>query len=390
MKKPNIKEYLKTYIKTRRQKIYLPPYGMGDAILFTVAAEQLAKQHGSPILVAHKDANAIYKNNPFIKPLNGFYHDMNINKKIYNDIIKKKIELIYSTYLDFHINSKKQSKGDAPPSRYIYTLPQHQHLITTMCKNTGITGEIKIEPKIYLSEEEEKFGRFFSDNKIQIAVMNTQNNNNNDRAWNKWQELINRLKHKYYFVQLGANNNTTDIPLDGALDKRVLTIRQQASILYNSDLFVGQLGGLAHMARAVNTRSVIAYSTSEPATLGSYSCNENVFPDKACHECAGPDTSFWFHPCHHDFICVRTINIDKMIEAIEKQLAKSDAPLEVETVKIKNSKKESFDDYIKRNYEFFYQRNLLESIKKYVVNFYLSQPAVHIPYRFIKKILTIR
>ena len=49
-------------------------------------------------------------------------------------------------------------------------------------------------------------------------------------------------------------------PLKGALDLRGKTgLREAAAILSNSLVFIGQVGFLMHLARAVDCRSVIVY-----------------------------------------------------------------------------------------------------------------------------------
>lgn len=73
--------------------------------------------------------------------------------------------------------------------------------------------------------------------------------------------------------------NAKDPLLDGVLDKRGCpSLREAASILYNSDLFVGGISGLMHLARFVGCPSVIVYSHAEPETLVHYLCNIDIHP----------------------------------------------------------------------------------------------------------------
>lgn len=149
--------------------------------------------------------------------------------------------------------------------------------------------------------------------KNQIAIMS--NGLLEYKTWpiKKIQKLINKLKGKYHFVQIGQD---TDEPLKNVLDMRgKLDFRQIAALLYNSDCFVCGIGGLMHLARTVKCPCVIAASLSQPAYLDSYPGNRYIYPQKACDLC-GKNLHHLRLPCKDNYSCVRNIRLKDMICAV--------------------------------------------------------------------------
>lgn len=336
-KKPSCKLLIKLFFYKLMgyKKLYIPVSGIGDGILFTPVAKAIAKKEKHKVLVAHKN-NELLKNNPYIQTLHGI-HDGKLTDEIVNKIKKLNIDIIYPTYWHFSTKNEK-----------IYLAYPKQHIITEIASKTGYTGEVEIKPEIYLTEKEKQFGRF-SNEKKQIVIMSTALDKH--KQWDKWQELANLLKDQYYLIQLGGPN---DIKLENTNDFRgKYTLRECASILYNSDLFVGQIGGLMHMARAVNCPSVIAYSSAEPDYLVKYNCNENIYPTSKCNICTEDGVSPYSIKCKNDYICTKSISIEEMQNAIERKL-KQKSTLTYEIENVQKSKNIHLDEYYKR-----YSNNLV-------------------------------
>lgn len=156
------------------------------------------------------------------------------------------------------------------------------------------------------------------------------------KQWEYFQEVVEILKADYTFVQIGAKS---DKRLDGVAFQKAgeLTLRQTASVLYNSDLFVGQIGGLMHLARAVDCPAVIAFSSAEPDYFSSYSGNKNV---KSDFECKLPRQKGIFESCNHcpnALRCTRDIPLDKMLAAIRASLVQENKEMTFETVPVKSN-----------------------------------------------------
>ena len=80
------------------------------------------------------------------------------------------------------------------------------------------------------------------------------------------------------------------------------TLRESAAILSRSLAFVGQVGFLMHLARAVECRAVILYGGREHPSQSGYSCNENLYSEVGCSPC-------WrLNSCPYDKECMRRIS----------------------------------------------------------------------------------
>ena len=78
-------------------------------------------------------------------------------------------------------------------------------------------------------------------------------------------------QEKSSFIQIGS---TADPPLQRVRDLRGATgIREAAAILYHARLYVGTVGFLMHLARAVECPSVIVFGGREAPWQSGYVCN---------------------------------------------------------------------------------------------------------------------
>jgi len=248
--------------------------GIGDHLLMTTVAHEL-KERGVKRIFISSNYNELYYNNNSIKASNKNF------SKIFSN---KVLNLNYS----LHIRSERR---DIPPKN---------HIIEDMCAKADIKGEIKLTPYIYLDITEKKFGSFF---KNQIAIQSSGMAAQNAMITKEWffdyyQKVIYLLKEEFSFVQIGSK---TDPLLENVLDMRgKTTIRETASILYNSELFVGQVSLLMHLAKAVNCRSIIIYGGRELPFQSGYICNSNLSSIVDCSPC-------WKYECDQDRKCLRKI-----------------------------------------------------------------------------------
>ena len=105
------------------------------------------------------------------------------------------------------------------------------------------------------------------------------------------------------------------------------TLRQTAAILANSVVFVGLVGFLMHLARAVDCRSVIVYGGRELPSITGYACNQNLVRQPPCAPCG------LYNDCEYHRDCMEQIEVGDVVLAIEHQ-AQQHGPLPVETVPI--------------------------------------------------------
>jgi hypothetical protein len=225
-------------------------------------------------------------------------------------------KVVYPWYTSYH---PAYDRDDPMPE---------QHLISVMCQKAGITGTITLRPYLALSEREAEAGRRAG---RQVAIQSSgldakHGMRNKNWSLEKYQGVVTALKDRYDFVQVGSAN---DPPLDGALDLRgQTTLRETAAVLAGSLAFVGQVGFLMHLARAVDCRSVIVYGGRETPAQSGYPCNENLYSPVHCSPC-------WrLNSCPYDRMCLQMIDVPEVVAALDVQVGRYGTPLECDTATI--------------------------------------------------------
>jgi hypothetical protein len=226
------------------------------------------------------------------------------------------VQVVYPWYTSYHPAFDR----DDP-------MPQ-QHLISIMCQKAGITGDVTLRPYLTLTPDEARRGRLV---RRQVAIQSAGLDalhamRNKNWVPERYQQVVSALRDRYDFVQVGSSN---DPPLEGALDLRGrTTIRETAAILGASQLFVGQVGFLMHLARAVDCRSVIVYGGRETPAQSGYPCNVNLYSPVACSPCWRLNT------CPFERICLQMIEVDDVVQSIEAQAGAYGSPLacDVDTI----------------------------------------------------------
>jgi ADP-heptose:LPS heptosyltransferase len=202
--------------------------------------------------------------------------------------------------------------GDPPPPA---------HIIAVMCHLAGITGQVALRPYLNLQPEELSFGKY---GERQIAIQSSglgaaMSMHNKEWFPERFQAVVDGLKNEFQFVQLGGE---VDPPLRDVIDLRGKTTgRQSAAVLGHSVMFVGLVGFLMHLARAVNRRSVIVYGGRERPQQSGYSCNENLATAPACSPC-------WrWNRCEYERKCMSEIEPAAVIAAVRRQAVRVAEPI---------------------------------------------------------------
>ena len=149
---------------------------------------------------------------------------------------------------------------------------------------------------------------------------------NKDWFPERMQHVVALLESKFDFVQIGSRQ---DPPLAGARDMRGCnSVPETAQLLSQSRLFVGQVGFLMHLARAVNCRSVIIYGGREIPALTGYGANINLTTQIPCSPC-------WLrNRCDFDLECMRRITAEDVAAAIQRASDSYGQPLIEDTTTI--------------------------------------------------------
>ena len=208
-----------------------------------------------------------------------------------------------------------------------------RHIIALMCQACGISGPVTLRPYMHLSSEELEIGRIGS---RQIALHSSGQSAYSAMKNKEWlpgrmQEVVNALRGEYKMVQLGSPE---DPKLDGCVDLRGrTTARESAAVIANSTLFLGQVGFLMHLARAVDRPAVIIYGGREKPWQSGYSCNTNLATTLACSPC-------WrWNACDNvvERQCMRLIGVDEVVSAVRERASRAFEPLVADTEFIPDS-----------------------------------------------------
>jgi hypothetical protein len=279
--------------------------GIGDSILLTAVARELRRRDVHPIWVMSQFPTLFERNGDVerIVPWTSAYEGW---------ISRVGWRVVHPEYCVYDPDNDRTSEPAG-------------HIISVMCQEIGITGTVSRRPYLTLSDDERERGQRVP---RQVAIQSSGLSARfamRTKEWfaERYQEVVTRLRGEVDFVHVGA---ASDPPLEGALDLRGRTsVRETAAILSRSLCFVGQVGFLMHLARAVDCRGVIVYGGREQPRQSGYSCNENLYSAVACSPC------WLLNGCPYDMTCMRRIGADEVVDAVERQIARLGLPLEVDT-----------------------------------------------------------
>jgi ADP-heptose:LPS heptosyltransferase len=280
--------------------------GIGDVLLCSAVFHELRRRGHSPVRMMSQH-NDLFLHNPDVaERLAVEPRLIELGKRLGRRLIAPEYALPYIPEEDRH---------PAPP----------YPIIARMCETVGITGEVSIRPYMYLTDDEKSAGRVA---RRQVAVISSGMSAHHQIANKQWyperfQAVVDSLADRFDFVQLG---HPSDPPLAGALDLRgKTTLRESAAILSQSLAFLGQIGLLMHVARAVDCRSVIVYGGREHPDQSGYISNENLYTPLPCAPC-------WkLNACDYDHECMRRIQPSDVTAALERTAARYGTALETDT-----------------------------------------------------------
>ena len=202
--------------------------------------------------------------------------------------------------------------------------PPKNHIIVEILQKAKINGEVTLRPYWYQEIDHSvnnQLGEY-------ICVQSTNNFSSTEvknKRWSeyKMQEVVDELSKRYCIVQIGMPEETK---LKNTIDKRASSTSQSASLLANCNFFLGQEGFPMHLARAVETRSVIIYGGRLKAWQSGYPCNENIETNPDCSPC------WQNNHCDYDRKCLKEISVNDVLEAIERVEKRLPEKLETEVV----------------------------------------------------------
>lgn len=278
----------------------------GDLMCSTVFRE--LKKRGTRGLALATPHGALFERNPDV-----------------DKIVPRPISRVGWRQLGLPLRALDESKydplcdSDAPPT---------EHALIDMCRRAGIGGPVELRPYLFLTSEEFATGRIVENQVVIQASALADSQPMRNREWypQRFQEVCNELRSDLNVIQLGAAD---DPRLEGAVDLRgTTTVRQSAAILANSLVFIGLVGFLMHLARAVDCRSVIIFGGREKPSQTGYVANRNLYSQLRCAPC-------WLrNPCDFDRKCMDMITTEQVVGAAADQIGRYGSLLEVQTAQL--------------------------------------------------------
>ncbi|MDE2510280.1 MAG: glycosyltransferase family 9 protein [Elusimicrobia bacterium] len=183
------------------------------------------------------------------------------------------------------------------------------HILGEMCRQAGIVGRITLRPYFQapgdgLRDLPEDF----------IAISGAGGHAVLTKNWfqERYHALSAMLRKDLRLVQLGS---PSEPPIDGADDWRGrTTLRQAADVLKRARCYVGEVGGLMHLARAVDCPAVVIYGGREAPRQSGYVANVNLAGNVPCSPC-------WIiKNCPHEMGCMDLIRPADVAAAVRRLL----------------------------------------------------------------------
>ena len=280
----------------------------GDDLLCTVVARELAKRGEKKIWMMSKNAELFQNSRDVEKVV-----PVDYRFREYAWVRGKKWQQLEYARMDL------ERDMSVPPPR---------HILAELCARAEISGRVALRPYFFLTDEERNKAAWADGMiAIQSSGLGGQMMMRN-KQWfpERFQAVVDALKNDFKFVQLGSTN---DPLLPGVDDRRgKSTLRESAAILANSRLFLGNVGFLMHLARAVECPSVVVFGGREAPWQSGYSCNENLYTAEPCAPC------WLWNKCDFNRVCMDKISAAAVVVAIKKLVARPRAPLTVDEVNL--------------------------------------------------------
>jgi len=295
----------RTYRGVRRL-VYFGGDGVGDELLLTTVLHELRARGGRDLGVMTSRPE-LFAHSPDVDHLRPVRHD---HVAALRRLGRRVDQLVY-------IERRLPPDIDVPPPR---------HLLAEMCRLAGVTGAVSLRPYLYLTEAERRAVRRPAPYLVMQSSRRSASLVIANKEWfpERFQVVADVMRQECQVVQIGL---ASDPLLQGAEDLRGRTsLRESAALLAGAAAFVGLVGLLMHLARAVDCPAVIVYGGRERPDQSGYSANRNLFSPVPCAPC-------WrWNSCDFNRRCMDEITAEQVAAATCALLASPPArPLPVET-----------------------------------------------------------
>lgn len=287
-----------------RQIVYFGGHGIGDELLLTGPLHELRQRGGTGLGVMTSQPD-FFLHSPDVDAVHPVNHvDVGFLRRV-------GVTVSQAVY----IHDRLPPDIDVPPKR---------HLLVEMTRQCGVAGPVELRPRLWLSPAETERTAQWHDC---IAVQASRSSASlaiGNKEWlpERFQTVVDHLSRHHRVIQLGLPG---DPLLHGAEDLRGrMSPRETGVVLAGARAFVGLVGFLMHLARAVECPAVIVYGGRERPDQSGYAANENLYSPVPCAPC-------WrWNSCDFEHRCMTQIEASHVIAATERLLARPRGPLAVE------------------------------------------------------------
>lgn len=280
-------------------------FGLGDILLSSGILRAVKRIHPQEHIFIETRLPEIFTNNPNV------WHAVRDGKIVYA------IQKLFGYPYVWRWGNIFLKNYDKIFKKIPYPFPcRDRHLIDAMADSLGIKllSDEK-QPILYLSKQEIDTNKWA---KNSIVVQSSSTNYwTVNKHWipGRMQKVVNELYKNHKIVHIGSIN---DERLENVIDLRgKTTIREAAAIIFNSRLFVGLEGGLVHLAKAVDKKSIVIYTGYTKPTETGYSSNINLRDSRAGDGCWKRERCF---DCSK---YSRNVKVNQVINCIEKEFDNS-------------------------------------------------------------------
>lgn len=334
----------KTAQKLGYSDVYLSWRGIGDQLVFRTACELFFKSTGRRLLLAVDRPEFFVNCSGSFYVLYDLQPELIFSEALASDNFIEAHKYISKSGGCFNLRFIDVMKWRQKDSVYLPEFQSHS-MLEEMLRNLGLNGEFRNSSNLPLLESErEEFKT--KEGKRRICVMAGGCVPYKILPTETMQGVVDSFLgySDIEICQIGAAN---DPELFGV--KRyngILSLRETASLLGNSELFIGTIGGLMHLANAVGIDSVIAFA-AEPLAYDSYGRNINLHGTYRCDYCAKNCINPLFQDCiiNPPYRCIRSFDPNQLVRAARSILNKKHA-LSDRIFSISGNTKEIGEDYL--------------------------------------------
>ena len=257
---------------------------IGDTLCLTPIIEEISKQKNQKLIISTLIPE-IFNNNPYVKDV------MNTNNLTI----------------------------DISHSLPYYSIEYSSNIVEFYAERAGITLPKDHKPRIYLTDEEKKYGKhmlseFEGFKRIAVSTLTSADCKN--LRYEFISPLFKRLRNRgYILIEVGKGNRDTRYDFDKTFFN-CSTLRESCSIINSCHLYLGVDAGLYHIAAALDIPQVVFFRNNQSAN-NSYPDTFNI---ESRVKCEGGCLARHLRDCQVGNRCMENFDLERYYNLITKIL----------------------------------------------------------------------